>query len=61
MKMSETFDEAKIKKKVSASTNMAEIFTGGRFALFLLNFFTQMRYAYCFSRAGNRNSLSLVA
>ena len=47
------------KKKVSASTNMAQIFTGGRSVFFyLLKFFyTQIRYANLyFSRAGSSNS-----
>ena len=47
-------------KKVSASTNMAQIFTGGRSFFFFAEFFymsTQIRYANLyFSRAGNSNS-----
>ena len=50
------------KKKVSASTNMAQIFMGGRSVFFFLLkiFYIQIRYANLnFSRAGNSNSDSL--
>ena len=51
-------DKAK-QKKVSASTNMAQIFTGGRSVFFFLLkfFYMQIRYANLyFSREGNSNS-----
>ena len=48
-------------KKVSASTNIAQIFTGRRSVFFLLKFFThKIWYVNLnFSRAGNSNSESL--
>ena len=57
-KTARAVDSRDKQKKVSASTNMAYIFTGGRSVFFLLKiFYTQIRYANLyFSGAGNSNS-----